>query len=285
MQAWVLEKIEGAFPPSNVVNAIEALNTVRAFFGGSRGLLFGMTTTPDAFSDPEALVRRANEGLRAWFDHYGEIGDFEEQALVYYRISHLFPDRPQPELVRERFAKSEAREAAIRNALAGIPRPLEAVAMVSEPLAAALRNVRGKRTDSFFEKAGDVLDPTGERSMESFDWEEPDPEWDELVEGMFDPPFFPFAGQDGDYIGVIVLPEAAPVMHFSHEEGFAFIAQSLEHWNAMCALAAKRGRGLKKALLAAQGELPEGGDRDAAKASAYWAAFVAARAALRALPS
>ncbi len=280
MQTWALRQIADASPPSSAVNAIDALRSVDSFFRSKRTLLFGMKTTPDAFEDPEALVERANAGLRAWFDHFGEIGDAEEQASLYYAISYLDPTIPKPELVRQQHAASAAHDAAKQKALAAIPRPLEAVAKVSTSLAAALGTVRGKRPESFFEKVGDLLDVTGERSLSSFEWDEPDPDWDELVEAAFDPPFFPFAGQDGDYVGVLVLPSVAPVMHFSHEEGYAFIAESLEHWNVMCELATKGGRGPKPALRRAQGQMPKHVDGDAAS-NAYAAAFEAARAALR----
>lgn len=98
--------------------------------------------------------------------------------------------------------------------------------------------------------------------MSNFDWLSADPDWDDVVGSRFDAPFFPIAGSDGDYVGVLVFLEApgddAVVLYYSHEEGFFFMAESLRHWNAMCDAASAGGRGVKKQVDRARGRGPVG---------------------------
>lgn len=278
MQSWALGRITAAFPPSEAMTAIDDLYRVAPFFAGESALLFGMKTTPDAFADPAQLIERSRAGLRAWFDHFGAAGELEQQAKLYPAIRANDPAVPEPELVRRRHEAHEAYEAAKRAAVAKLPRPIEAVARVSKSLALAIQAVRGARPDDFFSAHGRQLvvegDPTA--SLGNFEWLAADPEWDELVEAAFDPPFFPFAGADGDYVGVFVSEEETPVVYFSHEEGFFLAARNLELWNAMCDAAARDDVRRKR-------RAPSNGLEPPSSNTAYDAAFTAARAALNKL--
>ncbi|MDI1476736.1 hypothetical protein [Polyangium sp. y55x31] len=288
MQSWAMRMIEEARPPSRTITAIDDLLALRSFFNGGRTILFGMKTTPDAFEDPSALVEEARDALREWFDHFGEIGDAKEQAQLYYRLEHLI-EIPEPELVRQERAANEARESAKRDALSVLPRPLDAVAAVSPSLAAALQNPQGGRSEDFFAKYGEALTPKGNTSldMSNFDWLSADPDWDELVGSRFDAPFFPIAGSDGDYVGVLVFLEApdddAVVLYYSHEEGFSFMAESLQHWNAMCDAASAGGRGVKKQVDRARGRNPRWKIDGALPTNAYGDALARAEAIIERL--
>ena len=284
MQAWALGRIEAAFPPSESMSAIDDLYRVRPFFSGESALLFGMKTTPDAFEEPVELVERSKAGLRAWFDHFGNAGDTEQQAKLYYVVKAGDPTVAEPEFVGRKREAAEAFESAKCAALAKLPRPIEAVAQVSKSLAAALTGARGVRPDNFFAQHGSRIAVDGEPSpnWKNFDWLSPDPEWEELVGASFDAPFFPFAGADGDYVGVLVLDAAneAPVVYFSHEEGFFFVAQTLEQWNTMCDEAAATARGAKRKPRKAQGREAALLEEQVKSSTAYDGAFAAARVAL-----
>jgi hypothetical protein len=295
LQAWALERIEAAFPPSASMSAVDDLYRVRWFFRGQSALLFGMKTTPGSFEDPEALVERAQAGLRAWFDHFGKAGEAEQQARLYGVVRAADPSVAEPELVRRQREAAEAFERAKQAALANVPRPVQAIAQVSHQLAARLREARGGRDDDFFARNGGRIEVEGQPSTnwKNFTWESADPEWDELVGAGFDAPFFPFAGADGDSVGVLVLEgtSEAPVVYFSHEEGYFLVAESLEGWNAKCEAAAAAPRGAKRksrksrARGASVAELVSDdeasfGVRGSWSSGAYGRAFEAARAAL-----
>ena len=295
MQSWARGMIEAARPPSNAITAIEDLLNLNSFFDGDRTLLFGMKTTPDGsssftctrktstFENPSALVEEARAALREWFDHLAEIGDAKQQSRLYYMLGNRL-DLPEPALVRQEREAGEARDAAKRDALSVLPRPLDAVAAVSPSLAAALRDPRGGRSEDFFSDHGEVLTAKGKPSLHTsrFEWLSADPDWDELVGSRFDAPFFPIAGSDGDYVGVLVYPKAsnddAVVLYYSHEEGFSFMAESLQHWSAMCDAASLGKRGAKQRVDRARGRQPNLQIDGALPPNAYGVAFEKAEA-------
>jgi hypothetical protein len=278
LQRWAMARIEEAFPPDESLSAIDDLYRVEPFFAGETPLLFGMKTVPTAFADPAALVERARAGLLAWFEHLGATGDHAAQAKLYRSVRAFAPHVAEPELIRQETAAALADAHARQAALADIPRPMQAIAAVSPQLASALARLRDGRADDFFETHGKRLTAAcGLKrfavSLEHFEWEQEaggplDPDWESLVAASFDPPFFPFAGSDGDYIGVLVVAASddAPVTVYSHEEGYRFIASSLTDWNALCDAAAARSRRRRR---------PPKVER-----TAYDQAFDAARAAL-----
>jgi hypothetical protein len=160
---------------------------------------------------------------------------------------------------------------------------------VAPSLAAALRDPSGGRPEDFFGEHGGWLTPKGNASLDtaSFEWESADPDWDELVGSRFEAPFFPIAGSDGDYVGVLVhleRPDAdAVVLYYSHEEGFFFMAESLRHWNAMCEAAVAGGRGARQAVNRARGTAPKWQLDGELPSNAYSVAFAEAEAILERL--
>jgi hypothetical protein len=241
MQTWAQALIDERYPPTDLFNAIAELRSVVEFFAGERSQLFGMTTSPDKFLDGAALVASAKAGVVAWFEHAGRTGDDELQARLYPLIDI---EVPEPALVRQRREAAAQRDAAKQQALLAIPRPIEAVTAVAPALAAALRTLRDGVPADFFEAHGAMLHPKEDPSLnaQQFEWHDVDLGWDELLGPDFPPVFFPFAGANGDYLGVFVVgaPDDQGVVSFySHEEGLFFMAQSLGHFRAMCDAAAK----------------------------------------------
>ena len=177
VQPWALGQIADTSSPSSAMKAIEGLRSVDSFFRSERTLLFGMKTTPDAFEESEALVERANAGLRAWFNHFG--GNRRRQATgVALPRDTRISIRPSPSPssfvsgTRHRPRTTlRSRKRSPRSPDRSRPLPGS-----RRRLAAALRTVRGKRPESFFEKVGNLLNITGGRaSLSSFGGKSPIP--------------------------------------------------------------------------------------------------------------
>jgi len=287
MQSWAMAQITDAFPPAQSLSALDDLQRVEPFFARETSLLFGMKTTPEAFDDPASLIERARAGLLAWFEHFGKTGDDAEQARLYSAVRTFAPDLAEPDSVKRQHEAAEVSARARQAVLADRPRPMRVITTVAPALARALAQVRGPRSDEFFELHGKQLAAACKLgrfavSLDHFEWlqaanEALDPAWDELTEASFDAPFFPFAGADGDYLGVLVVAgsnDAAPVVVYSHEEGYRAVAANLAEWNALCdqlAAGTKPRRGSRPPRVSVQ-------------RTAYDDAFDAARKALAALP-
>lgn len=217
IEEWIATKIDECKPSGTRGRAgVEDLMRALLFFEGKASQIFGMAAERASMPEVDTLRAACASAIRGWFEEFGRSDVAAQVNLFEVATRHGLPlDLPEPASV----TAARALERERTRALAEYGRPSDTLPKMPS-LAGDLARVWALSERVSFRAIAKYVSLPNQLSMSQFEWFSD--EWSSVAQAGLEPAFFPLAGADGDYLGLVLdadllHEQQVPLVYYFHE--------------------------------------------------------------------